>query len=206
MKLNSPLELRQPVFVAFVSGIAIEGYMVIPVRLISQYAVQKPLESLPLFIFGELRVNLAGIHFLGGEQIICKCSSGRALLCRCRSPHNRSFVRSLYGRLFIHESTTAFKGGFRYNPTTSAASGANTHTPDCAAAADKYPRAAECARRREHWDSAFRPRPVRPNGHARRRCLLPYSQHSVALRERSTAHVSSVRFFTMAAKIALFIS
>src|SRR5258708_28852838 len=51
-------------------GIVVEDDVDLPVlRLIGQHAVQETAKVLPLFEFGELRVNLAGADFEGGEQI-----------------------------------------------------------------------------------------------------------------------------------------
>ncbi len=62
MKPDPALEFRQPVVVSFVSGIVIEDDMDFPVLWqIGQYAVQKAAKVFPLLIFGELRVDLAGI-------------------------------------------------------------------------------------------------------------------------------------------------
>src|SRR5665811_1591405 len=51
-------------------GIVVEDHMDFPVlRLIGQHAIQEATKVLPLLEFGELRVNLAGADFEGGEQI-----------------------------------------------------------------------------------------------------------------------------------------
>ena len=70
VKPDSPLKLRQPVVVPFVSGIVIEDDMNLPVlRLVGQHGIEKATKVLPLLVFGELRVNLSGVDFKSGEQI-----------------------------------------------------------------------------------------------------------------------------------------
>src|ERR1700730_6286468 len=70
MKLDSSLELRQPLVVSFMRRIVVEDDMDLPVlRLISQHVIQEATKVLPLLVLGELGVNLAGVDFKGGEQI-----------------------------------------------------------------------------------------------------------------------------------------
>ena len=58
VKLDSPLELRQPVVVSLMRGIVVEDDMDFPVlRWIGQHAVQEATKVLPLLEFGELRVG-----------------------------------------------------------------------------------------------------------------------------------------------------
>ena len=58
MKLDSPLELRQPVVVPFVWGVVIQDDVDLCVlRLIGQHAVQEAAKILPLLELRELRLN-----------------------------------------------------------------------------------------------------------------------------------------------------
>ena len=59
MKLDSPLELRQPIVVSLVRGVVIQDDVDLRVlRLIGQHAIQEAAKILPLFKLRELRLNL----------------------------------------------------------------------------------------------------------------------------------------------------
>jgi hypothetical protein len=72
VKLDTTLELSQPVIVSFMGGIVVEDDVdFFVLRLLGEHTVEEALKVFPLLVVGKLRVNLAGADFQGGEQIQC---------------------------------------------------------------------------------------------------------------------------------------
>lgn len=108
MKLDQPLEPRQPILVALVRRVVVKNDMdLLVLRLVGQHVIQEAAKILPLLILRKLRLPLARADLESGKQIQRSVTLVGAL-----QPANyfaavglhvaRSSLDGLYAWFFVH--------------------------------------------------------------------------------------------------------